>query len=434
VIRGLTAKPVLKAFTMLLCSIGLTLSQGLAADGTKRGPWDIDRLFAAPTYRESDKAKREGLKALLYAGLTYRGEPTEVFAYYGTPKGEQPEDRWPAVVCIHGGGGTAFDAWVTKWNEHGYAAISMDLEGHYPIAREGVTARQKAGRTRKRRRRPRMSVERPGPSRAGVFHDFAKPIEEQWYYHAVAQVILAHSLIRSFPEVDASRTGVTGISWGGTLTSTTMGIDDRFSFAAPVYGCGFLPGSDGHQGRAQRSSKQREFVAKHYDGSAYFQHVKIPVFWVNGTNDHHFSMPATQKSSRAVQGPSTLRFQHGMRHGHFPGWAPREIYAFADSVVKNSVALPQLGEPQIAADTASCAYTSVKGIKKAELFCTADTCIWPDRKWQSIPAKIASETLTATVPKGAVAVFFSVTDERGLTVTSMFAESRKPTNHTNRHE
>ena len=406
--------PLSRASATLLWSIGLTLTQGFAADGAKRGPWDIEKLFAAPAYRESAKAKKAGLMALLYAGLSYRGKPTEVFAYYGAPRGKQPKKGWPAVVCIHGGGGTAFDAWVAKWNEHGYAAISMDLEGHYPIKKKGTG-----------KKRGRESVEKPGPSRVGVFHDFAKPIEEQWYYHAVAQVILAHSLIRSFPEVDANRTGVTGISWGGILTSTTIGIDDRFKFAVPVYGCGFLPGSEGHQGRAIKDGKHRECVVKHYDGSAYFGNVKMPTLWVNGTNDFHFSMPATQKSSRAVQGSSTLRFQHGMRHGHGPGWAPREIYAFADSVVKSGTALPRLGEMKVSSGAASCAYTSAKGIKKAALFHTADTCIWPDREWTSIPAKVVGDSLTATVPKGEVAVFFSLTDERGLTVTSMFAENGK---------
>ena len=237
--------------------------------------------------------------------------------------------------------------------------------------------------------------------------DIAERIEEQWYYHAVAQVILAHSLTRSFPEVDANRTGVTGISWGGILTSTTMGIDDRFTFAVPVYGCGFLPGSDGHQGRAIKNGKHRETVEKHYDGSAYFSSVRMPTLWANGTNDFHFAMPATQKSSQAVKGPSTLRFQHGMRHGHIPGWAPKEIYVFAESVVRGGVALPQLGELKVSSGAASCAYTSTRGVRKAELLYTADTCIWPDRKWRSIPAKIADNKLAATVPKGAVAVFFS---------------------------
>ena len=50
---------------------------------------------------------------------------------------------------------------------------------------------------------PRVPTENPGPHRVGVFGDFDRPTERQWYYHAVAQVILGHSLIRSFPEVNA---------------------------------------------------------------------------------------------------------------------------------------------------------------------------------------------------------------------------------------
>jgi hypothetical protein len=100
----------------------------------------------------------------------------------------------------------------------------MDLEGHYPIKEVGDGAG------------PRRSTENPGPSRVGVFGDFEKPIEQQWYYHAVAQVVLAHSLIRSFPEVNVDKIGITGISWGGTLTSTVMGVDNRFKFVIPVHG------------------------------------------------------------------------------------------------------------------------------------------------------------------------------------------------------
>jgi len=396
---------------LLAYFIGFWLPQALIADGAKRGPWDVDLLFKTPAYRESAKAKKPGAKALLYCGLPYNGRPTEVFAYYAAPKGNAPKSGWPAVVCIHGGGGTAFDVWVKKWNKHGYAAISMDLEGHYPLKKAPVG--KQGGRE---------PVERPGPSRVGVFHDFGKLLEQQWYYHAVAQVILAHSLIRSFPEVDADRTGVTGISWGGILTSTVIGIDDRFKFAVPVYGCGFLPGSEGHQGRAIRAGKHREMVEKYYDGSAYFHNVKIPTLWINGTNDFHFSLVATQKSAQAVCGPSTVLYVPRMRHGHIPGWSREEIYAFADSVVKNGVPLPQLGKPQIAADIASCEYTAATRIKRVEPFYTGDTCSWPDRKWRSVAAEIAGNKLTANVPEGAVAVFFSVTDERGLNVTSFFAE------------
>src|SRR5437588_585808 len=70
------------------------------------------------------------------------------------------------------------------------------------------------------------------------FGSVDKPVAEQWPYHAVAAVVRAHSLVRSFPEVDADRTAVTGISWGGYLTCIVAGIDPRFKAAVPVYGCG----------------------------------------------------------------------------------------------------------------------------------------------------------------------------------------------------
>ena len=72
------------------------------------------------------------------------------------------------------------------------------------------------------------------------FGQIDAPLEDQWPYHAVSAVVLAHSLLRSYPEVDASRIGVTGISWGGYLTCIVAGIDDRLKCAVPVYGCGFL--------------------------------------------------------------------------------------------------------------------------------------------------------------------------------------------------
>ena len=159
------------------------------------------------------------------------------------PEGDAPTDGWPSVVCVHGGWGTAFHEWMAKWNDHGYADICMDLEGHYPINK---TERREDGR---------FATEYPGLNRAGIFNDFEEPVDEQRYYHAVAEAILAHSLIRSYPEVNPDKTGITGISRLGALTSTIMDMDNRFKFAIPVYGCGYLPNSDSRQGLAIKPKK-----------------------------------------------------------------------------------------------------------------------------------------------------------------------------------
>ncbi len=376
------------------------------------GPWNLQALFSAPDHELIDTISSVGMKGVLYQSINYKGNPVKVFAYYSAPNGEMPEGGWPAVVCVHGGGGTAFADWVKKWNEHGFAAISMDLEGHYPLKKSTGS-------------KERLETPNPGPVRVGVFNDFDKPIEEQWYYHAVCQVIVAHSLIRSFPEINAEKIGITGISWGGTLTSTVMGVDSRFAFAIPVYGCGFLPGSDGHQGESIMPGKHAEIVTKYFDGSAYFKNVKIPTLWVNGTNDNHFPLPSTQQSAQAVNGEASLRIGLRMAHGHGAGWEPELIYAFAKSVVANGTPIlkfkkTKLKKTQVKVDATN------KKVVKAQLLYTTDNGIWNKRNWDTMSATISGNTLSAAVPKGCTALFFNAWDEDNLMVSSELIEiSRK---------
>ena len=40
-----------------------------------------------------------------------------MFAYIGIPKGATADNPVPAVVCVHGGAGMAFDKWVKLWND-----------------------------------------------------------------------------------------------------------------------------------------------------------------------------------------------------------------------------------------------------------------------------------------------------------------------------
>ena len=79
-----------------------------------------------------------------------------------------------------------------------------------------------------------------GPPGWGGFDQVDSPRADQWTYHAVADVILAHSLLRSLPEVDADRTGVTGISWGGYLTCIVAGVDADLNLPFQSMAAGFI--------------------------------------------------------------------------------------------------------------------------------------------------------------------------------------------------
>ena len=90
-------------------------------------------VFEAPGYELTSEydAYREydNLQGLFFDALPYHGDSTRVFCWFGLPEDMQEGVKVPAVVLVHGGGGTVFPEWVKKWNDRGYAAISVALEG-----------------------------------------------------------------------------------------------------------------------------------------------------------------------------------------------------------------------------------------------------------------------------------------------------------------
>jgi cephalosporin-C deacetylase-like acetyl esterase len=386
--------------TVLLSITGLTHTYSQTV-----GPWNLETLYKVPDWEVSNLAPADGVTSILYTLINYLGKKVQVFAYYSAPKGEAPEGGWPAMVHAHGGGGTAYAQWVKYFNKQGYAAISIDLEGHIPT---------------KRAKKSYLPSPNPGPSRSGVFNDYEKPIEEQWYYHAISQVILAHTLIASFPEVNADKIGISGASWGGTITSTVMGVDNRWAWAVPVYGAGYLSETDGNQGRQiQKAEDKIAFVNTYYDGSAYFDRVDFPVLFINGTNDYNFAMPCTQRSAQHVKG--NLRFSLRFGHSNLAVLRLDELYTFANQVVYGGDAL---GKPSFSVDSvASVSCTAEAGISSAELLYTLNDGLWHDRKWIAIPATISGNSLIATLPHGTTTFYFTATDARGLMTTSEYVET-----------
>ena len=111
----------------------MTVSANAAEPAKRIVPWDLAALAKTPAVHPTKERPAAGMKSFFYEGAEYKGKPTWVFAYYAAPEGKAPEGGWPAVVCAHGGGGTAFPDWVRQWNKNGYAAIAMDLAVGYGL-------------------------------------------------------------------------------------------------------------------------------------------------------------------------------------------------------------------------------------------------------------------------------------------------------------
>lgn len=367
-------------------------------------PMQLDAAWLeAPRSRLAEGLESPGVKAVLIDGPAWRGKPTTIFAWYGVPE-LRPGEKAPGMVLVHGGGGTAFAEWVRLWTSRGYAAIAMDTCGQVPRGSYGKWERNENG----------------GPPGWGGFGMVDEPMADQWTYHAVASVVLSHSFLRSLPEVDAERVGLTGISWGGYLTCVVAGLDTRVRFAVPVYGCGFLGDNSVWLPdlKAMGSDRAGRWLAM-WDPSVYLRNSSVPMLWVTGTNDFAYPMDSLQKSYRLPKSPHTLAVRIRMPHGHGgAGENPEEIHAVANHLLRGGKPLARITAQGQDGETAWTTFAAEVPVKRAELCFTRDTGQWQDRTWESVPAMVGNGRASATIPAGTTVYYLNLIDERGLLVSS----------------
>ena len=284
-----------------------------------RGPWADVPFGETPKSWEAEAVKPEaGVKSVWIEGEPIDGKKTRFFAYYGLPKGATVASKCPAMVLVHGGEGTAFAKWVRLWNERGYAAIAMDTCGAVPV-KDAVTKKWKRH-------------EWSGPAGWGNFSKAFDDPKSQWTYHAVAAVIRSHDFLRAIPEVDRYRVGITGISWGGYLTCIAAGVDDRYLFAIPVYGCGYYGDGSAWKSQLERLGKTGRRWLELWDASVYLPNSKCRFYWVSGKDDPFFPYASLKKSASLTRGTSEFHIEDHMVHGQNAGSTPECIRVFADKL------------------------------------------------------------------------------------------------------
>lgn len=362
-----------------------------------------------------------GIKAITYDGVDRSGKKTKIFAYVGYPKGADAST--PAIVLIHGGGGHSFLPWMKEWMDRGYAVIAPDVTGYFPTTRNAGQDETQNGWAY---------------GLSGVFAEAGytaipnndgmgssnQEISSQWMYHALAAAAKAFSLLSQSGRCDPQKIGVTGISWGGVITSLYIGYDPRPAFAIPVYGTAYLDEAlawikdnfAGQQTRALWSAADR------------LDQVKFPVLWLVWNDDNCFSLNSATRSylsTRAVAG-TRLSAVNGMMHGHSAAWVRPESYAFADSIVKGSAPLPSF----VTLPTAGSVECTVENAKRPRLYYITETMTYSthtkygyestfmDQTWKSVTLSSSGVKITGQIPADAVMYYIEVTGSDGVVVTS----------------
>lgn len=396
----------------------LTLpSTGRSQEPRTQSLWDFERLSRTPA---AEWGKTDGLvQEVYYQGEPFQGEATRVFGYVGRPdESEHGQGPFPGVVLVHGGGGQAFSEWARHWAKRGYVSISMDTAGCGP---------------------GKKTLEDGGPDQSGStkFHEFTQDdARDMWTYHAVSDAILAHSLLLSLPEVDADRTALTGISWGGYLTCLTAGIDLRFKAAVPVYGCGFLGDNSvwAENPIGSMTPESRRLWLKLFDPGQHVGRTACPIMFFNGTNDFAYPLDSHRKTIEQVDPKFVTTAIHlNLRHGHI--WTFEIVDAFIDSHLRDGKPLTRPGELRIEPGPLGYApgQTLVKApilgagssVADVTLLYTHDTGAWQQRKWQTASGSHdpdAAHVLAWLPHERPITFFLQVTDNRGLKTSTTYAE------------
>lgn len=364
--------------------------------------WNLPEIQQIPETCDARDFKQDGLNAIFYDNVPYKGKKTKAFAWYGFPEGASAENPVPGMVLVHGGGGTAFSDWCRHWIDLGYAVIAMDNCG-------GVPARSASQHYALQWPRHDYS----GPAGWGNIAQSEEPPQDQWIYHAVCSVLRAKELLASFPQVQKDNIGINGISWGAVISCITIGLDSSFRYAISVYGCGGFntPESSINKNKVADDLQNRWYEL--WDPNHYLPETTVPCFFLVGAGDISFPTGPWFSSTCLPKGKVFRSLRPDYPHDHTVSWKSKTLVDFAKSFTENGT-LPEFCSIERNGDKIIGKYTSGnRKIVSAQIFFTRATGAWMDRKWSNFPAEIQGNIISAVIPPLTTVCYLGMTDEKG---------------------
>ncbi|MEI8292252.1 MAG: hypothetical protein WCH99_22505 [Verrucomicrobiota bacterium] len=242
-------------------------------------------------------------------------DDTVVYAMIAMPADAAPGKKLPGLLILHGGG--QFAQWapqhwlVEQWAAAGYVAVTCDLPGiaspAFADAGSGTWRSVPYGNT------PNFNV--------------TPDIKASWLYTAEATALKAFALLKTQPEVDPSKLGIVGVSWGGYSTLMLCGLlGDRVAAGFSTYGSGFYdedsafklfinPATSGFMFKSDPSGFERwknqgipQWLT-YLDAGRRAGGIKSHFYLAASANDHFFRPPAVVKTLRAITNAASLNFQ-----------------------------------------------------------------------------------------------------------------------------
>ncbi len=337
------------------------------------------------------------IKAIVFSGMPDDGRETKIFAYIGFPEDASAQKPVPGMVLAHGGAGHAYAEWVQYWVDHGYAAISFDGFGQVYTGADHTYEACLDFWTYNPESQPPMDC----------FVSRDQPFEKQGYTYYVADIILSNNILRADARVIADQIGLTGISWGGIASGTVIGYDDRFAFAAPVYGCGFQDICQSKWGVGFRG----DGVSNVWDAKLLLGEVRMPVHWFNSDGDPFFDANSVTASAAASEN-GMLTLIPGFTHGQIEGSAIPELLRFADEQTGKGIRNIKIDVLNAQGDCVQLSFRTPADVSQTDayVYYKTEDLIYDDKHlreaWQCIRGNVLDNTAVLHIPEDAFVFYF----------------------------
>ena len=335
----------------------------------------------------------------------YKGEESYAFGYLGYPENFSEKNTYPAVLLVHGGGGTAYYEWVKAWNDRGYVAFAIDTEGHIP-KESGTVANAPADLYTK--------SEYSAPHNQNYADADKSPIEETWMYYAVSLAVRANSFLRRLDYVDADKVGICGISWGGIITSITTGYDDRFAFSIPIYCTLNNYGSTGNI----PSYYNDHANAVVWDDDTGLSNVKTPILFLAGISDINQTPQTVSKTASHCKN-ARISLVKGFLHSHAHALGREEPFAFADEIIFGKKTMATFENDDLSTANGTLKVVTPKGVTV-----NGSMLVYSDSPWsvEYMPIENGRITITKTITTGGY-YYVCVETSGGLITSTLMAQA-----------
>lgn len=369
--------------------------------------WQKQEYKFCPEYDR--KQPDENIKGV-FLRSDYKGEESYAFGYLGIPEGAESKKDNPAVLLVHGGGGSAFYQWVREWSDRGYVALALDMEGHIPL---------ETGTMDSYPTDLYVKSEYPAPHNQNYADADRFPIEETWMYYAVSTAIRGNSFLRRLDYVDKDKVGICGISWGGIITSIVTGYDDRFAFSIPIY-CTL--NNSGYSGNITSYYKNHQ-KALVWDDDGGLAGVKTPILFLAGTNDVNQVPQSVSITAEHCQN-ARISLVKGFLHSHSHAVGRNEPFAFADEIVFGKKTMATFEKNSLGGKSGSVKIDLPDGVmlSRAGLISTDESDL-TGGLWQVNPLEKSSTTIQYTTQQTSGYYYVYVETDGGLITSTLLSKA-----------